>query len=178
MTTKQTIKNASQVAASKNTKRVIRPDYVGPSIVQDDQKKFGSEIGSSHFSPEFSKQLIKPVKDWKFSFGRHKDTQLQDANSAQLRPWCRWLTTKIPHERPISAAYAQAYLDGKSFPTVCDWSKNEYPFLTVGRYRGFPINMVAIEHPDYFRWLLQSDLASSLSDAFKEYIEEHCVKKV
>jgi hypothetical protein len=163
--------------ASKGKQRIIVPEYLGPSTQNQESKKFGSDIGASNFSSEFSKQLVKPVTDWKFSFGRYKNIQLQDADPTQLRPWCRWLVKKLMSEKPISAAYAQAYLDNKSYPTVCDWSKNEHPFITIGRYRGFPVNIVNQEHPGYFKWLLSSELSSHISDSMKEYVDQHFISK-
>lgn len=167
------IQMISKSMASKNKKSISQEFNHSLNTTAMDEKKYGSEIGASHFSPDYSKQLVKPVKDWKFSFGRYKDIQLQDANPAQLRPWCRWLVTKIAQERPISAAYAKAYLDGKTQPYVCDWTTNAFPFITIGRYKGFPVNLVSIEHPDYFRWLLQSDLSSQLSNSFKDYLDQN-----
>jgi hypothetical protein len=170
-------KKQTTTTMTSSNKKVIVPEYMGPATTAMEKKKFGNEIGASHFSPDFSKNIIKPVKEWKFSFGRFKNIQLQDAEPTSLKPWCRWLIEKLSTERPISAAYAQAYLDGKTLPTVCNWSTNEYPFLTVGRYRGFPINMVAVEHKNYFKWLLTTEMSASLSDAFKEYIETYCINQ-
>lgn len=178
MTSQQSAKKKQTMSATANQKKVIVPEYLGPSTNQSDKKKFGSEIGASHFSQDFSKSIVKPVKEWSFSFGKFKNIQLQDADPTLIKPWCRWVVKKLSSERPISAAYAQAYLDGKHLPIVCNWSTNEYPFLTVGRYRGFPINIVAVEHKDYFKWLLTTDMASSLSDAFREYIEQFCANQI
>lgn len=163
---------------TSSQKKIIVPEYMGPASSQSEKKKFGSEIGASHFSQEFSKSILKPVCEWKFSFGKFKNIQLQDAEPTLMKPWCRWVVKKLSSERPISVAYAQAYLDGKQLPTVCNWSTNEYPFLTVGRYRGFPINLVSVEHKDYFKWLLTTEMAASLSDAFREYIEQFCANQI
>lgn len=164
-------------ALNRAKPRTIVPEFVGSSNTLE-SKKFGSEIGASHYSPDFSKQIVKPVSEWKFSFGKHKDVQLQDANPVQLRPWCRWLVKKVGNERPISSAYAQAYLDGKTHPIVCDWSKNEQPFLTIGRYRGFPLNLIQDENPTYFQWLLSNDtMSKNISDSMKEYIEKNFLSK-
>jgi hypothetical protein len=163
--------------ATKGRQKIIVPDFQGATSSHDSKKSSISEVGASHYSADFSRQILTPTKDWKFSFGKHKNIQLQDAIPTDMRPWCRWLVSKLAEERPISGAYAQAYLDNKTYPAVCDWSKNEHPFLTIGKYKGFPLNMIHQEHPTYFNWLLSSNMASSLSDVLKDYIKQHFVNE-
>lgn len=129
---------------------------------QNDDLKFGSSIATK-------------VTDYRLPFGKYKSLAFYDIPPKERVPYLKWIQLK---SRIVTQLYIGAFLNGHEtiYEEVqrllnCGALFKNF-FLTFGKYKGIPLELVEIEHPGYCKWLTKSDFSKNLSPELVTKISE------
>lgn len=124
---------------------------------------------------KFGSSISTKVMDYRMPFGKYKSLAFTDIPAKQRIQYLKWIQMKA---RIVTQLYIGAFLNGKD--TIAEELEKlancgalfKTFFLTFGKYRGIPLELVEIEHPGYSKWLIKSDFSKNLSSELIEKISE------
>lgn len=129
---------------------------------QNDDLKFGSTIATK-------------VMDYRLPFGKYKSLSFHDIPPKERISYLKWIQLK---SRIVTQLYIGAFLNGhetiaEEIQRLSNCGALFKPFfLTFGKYRGIPLELVEIEHPGYCNWLTKSEFSKNLSSELLTKISE------
>lgn len=133
------------------------------------ETKYASKLSFSELNEDLQHgcKIATKVSEYRLPFGKYKGLAFTDIPAQNRGSYLKYIQMKC---RILTQLYIGAFM--KDAETIHDelqileqngalYSKF---FLTFGKYRGIPLDLVEVEHPGYCKWLTSSDFSSNLSD--------------
>jgi uncharacterized protein (DUF3820 family) len=132
------------------------------------ETKYASKITISELNEDLNHgcKIATKVSEYRMPLGKYKGLGFTDIPAQSRGSYLKYIQMKC---RIVTQLYIGAFL--KDAETICDelqileqtgalYSKF---FLTFGKYRGIPLDLVEVENPGYCKWLTNSEFSSNLS---------------
>lgn len=115
----------------------------------------------------YGSSIATKVADYRLPFGKYKGLYFTDIPDKNRISYLRYIQLKC---RILAQLYIGAFLNGEeTIKEQLDILNNSGAlfdkfFLTFGKYRGIPLDLVEVEHPGYCKWLITSEFSANLSE--------------
>lgn len=133
------------------------------------ESKYPTKLSCSELNEDLKHgcSIATKVSEYRLPFGKYKGLHFTDIPIKNRNGYLTYIQIKC---RILTQLYIGAFL--KNAATIEEelqilqnngalYSKF---FLTFGKYRGIPLDIVEVEHPGYCKWLTTSEFSANLDD--------------